>query len=231
MIKINNVTKNYGNFNINLSLDDNEIIGLIGANGAGKTTLIRQIMGFIKSDEGSIIVDDLDAFEKRSQIMKNVGYISGEAKLPKQKTAKQFFNFIKTYNENLDDNYLSYLIDHFDLDVTKKISKLSKGNKQKVSIISALATKPKLLILDEPTSGLDPFLQNKFNKLILEFKKDGASILMCSHIVSDIEEICEKIIVIKKGKVVFFGDGKTIKSKYKNMNEFVEEIYSNKVGM
>ncbi|WP_338983840.1 ABC transporter ATP-binding protein [Spiroplasma endosymbiont of Othius punctulatus] len=228
IIEISNITKNYGNYDINLLIEKNKIIGIIGANGAGKSTLIKQIMGFITPDVGSIKIDGLDSKKDHSEVMQNVGYISGDDKLFSGKTAKSYFRFIRTFKNNIENEYLSYLINYFSLDVNKKISKMSKGNKQKVSIIAALMTKPKILILDEPTNGLDPLIQNKFNKIIIELKNEGSSIIMCSHNISDVKDFCEKLIVIKEGKIFYYEDMEYVKNKYQNLNDLIENIYENR---
>ncbi|WP_338984401.1 ATP-binding cassette domain-containing protein [Spiroplasma endosymbiont of Diplazon laetatorius] len=206
MIKINNISKIYGSYlaneDITLTIEKGEIFGVLGPNGAGKTTLISQIMGFIKSTKGDIIINGFNPWLEAEKVMNSVGFIAGEIKLYENMKVKDFIKIYKNLNENVDDSFLSNLIKLFELDLNKKIKLLSKGNKQKVSIICSLMSKPKILILDEPTSGLDPIMQNKFNILMLELKKQGTTIILCSHIFQEIEKLCDRVVLLKEGKMV-----------------------------
>ena len=206
MINIKNITKKYsnnkGNFNINISINDGKCFGIIGPNGAGKTTLIRQIMGYIKPDEGEILINEINSWGNQRVSMENIGYVSGEISLYENLTGKKYLEFIFKFRKNIDKEFYENLIKHFDIDINIKIKKMSKGMKQKIALIAACMHKPKLLILDEPTSGLDPVMKNQFNKLVLRLKKEGSTILICSHIFEEISQLCDDVVFIKDGKLI-----------------------------
>ncbi|WP_106078859.1 ABC transporter ATP-binding protein [Mesoplasma coleopterae] len=207
MIKIQNITKKYsdnsGNFNINIEIAEGKVYGIVGPNGAGKTTLIRQILGFIKSDTGEILINQLNPIKEREKIMEFTGYVAGEIKLFDQLTGEQYLNLNKDFHKNVDEQFLNNLILHFDIDTKRKIKKMSKGMKQKIALIAATMHKPKFLVLDEPTSGLDPIMQKQFNELILTMKKKyNTTIIICSHIFEEISKLSDKVGFIKDGELV-----------------------------
>ncbi|ALA98529.1 antibiotic transport system ATP-binding protein [Spiroplasma kunkelii CR2-3x] len=207
IISLKNITKKYnpnniGCFNINIAVKKGEVYGFLGPNGAGKTTVIRQMVGFIKSDNGTGTILGYDVWKDTKNIMKDLGYLSGEVNLPKYMTGISYLKTISEIRGNVDWKYVEKLIEYFDFDSKQKIKKMSKGMKQKVAIISAFMHKPKVLILDEPTSGLDPLMQQKFDTLIKNLQKEETTIFMSSHIFSEIDNTCDKVAIIKKGKIV-----------------------------
>ncbi|WP_342254755.1 ABC transporter ATP-binding protein [Spiroplasma endosymbiont of Zeiraphera isertana] len=206
IIQLKNLTKEYspniGCFDINLSINKGEVYGLIGPNGAGKTTVIRQMIGFIKSDTGFANILDYDCWKESAKIMESLGYLAGEVTLPDYMSGIAYLKTVANIRKNISWAYVEKLINYFELDAKRKIKKMSKGMKQKVAIISAFMHKPKVLVLDEPTSGLDPLMQERFNTLIRNSKNEGATIFMSSHIFGEIENICDKVAVIKKGKII-----------------------------
>lgn len=206
IIQLKNLTKQYANnagcFDINITINESEVYGFIGPNGAGKTTVIRQMVGFIKSDSGTAKILNYDSWKESEKIMTSLGYLSGEIKLPEYMTGHEYLKTLTIIRSNVSWPYVEKLINYFELDSKRKIKKMSKGMKQKVAIISAFMHKPKILILDEPTSGLDPLMQEKFKTLIRNSKKEGATIFMSSHIFGEIENVCDKVAVIKKGKII-----------------------------
>ncbi|WP_342276421.1 ABC transporter ATP-binding protein [Spiroplasma endosymbiont of Nebria brevicollis] len=206
VIDLNNITKKYesnvGCFNINITVNKGTVYGFIGPNGAGKTTLIRQMVGFIKSDEGNGTILGYDIWKNSKEIMAKTGYLSGEVMLPEYMTGINYLKTIADIRNNVDWNYTKKLIEYFDFNPKTKIKKMSKGMKQKIAIISAFMHKPELLILDEPTSGLDPLMQKKFDKLVDNFKKENKTIFMSSHIFGEIENNCDKVGIIKNGKII-----------------------------
>ncbi|WP_339022895.1 ABC transporter ATP-binding protein [Spiroplasma endosymbiont of Crioceris asparagi] len=205
-IKIINVTKDYGNnrgnFNINLDVNESEAYAILGPNGAGKTTLVSQVMGFIKPTSGQIKINEIDSLIEPEKIMEFVGYIPGDFLLYKNIKGKDYFDIISSFRKNIDKKYLDYLIQYFELDPNIKIKKMSKGTKQKVAIINALMFKPKILVLDEPTSGLDPLMMEKFNNIIMNLKKQGCTIFVCSHIFQEVAKFCDKAAFLKNGKII-----------------------------
>ncbi len=252
IIKINNITKDYGNgngiFNVSLEIKKGEVFGFLGPNGAGKTTTIRHLMGFIKADIGNCVINDLDSFKKSAILQKEIGYISGEINFFEQMTGEEFIKFIANYR-NLKDLSKAYeLIKIFDLNTDILIKKMSKGMKQKLGIIVAFMHDPKIYILDEPTSGLDPLMQNIFIKMIHEEKNKGKTILMSSHIFEEIERTCDKVAIIKDGKIITVDDIKKLKKSkskkftitfnnkndvdnFKNEKLEIIDIYENKVTL
>lgn len=205
-IAVENITKDYGNhkgvFDVSFSVKQGEVLGFLGPNGAGKTTTIRQLMGFIKPDKGSVCIQELDCFKEVARIQKNVGYLPGEIAFMDDMTGMQFIQFIADMKGMKDIQRAKELIAYFELNPSGKIKKMSKGMKQKIGIVCAFMQDPDILILDEPTSGLDPLMQNKFIDLIIQEKKRGKTILMSSHIFEEVERTCDRVAIIKEGKIV-----------------------------
>lgn len=205
-ITIENLTKDYGNnkgvFNISFEIKKGEVYGFLGPNGSGKTTTIRNLMGFIKPDGGKCLITGLNTFNDREKIQKNVGYIPGEIAFINDMTGLQFIDFIAKYRGLHDLTRANELIKMFELDPTNRIKKMSKGTKQKIGIVVAFMHNPDIIILDEPTSGLDPIMQNTFIKLIREEKNKGKTILMSSHMFEEVEKTCDKVTILKEGKII-----------------------------
>ncbi len=204
-LSIVNFSKKYGDFlavdNISFEVKNGEIVGFIGKNGAGKSTVLRCIMNFLKPTNGECKVFELDSVKSDKDIRKLVGYMPSDA---------SFYNFAKV-SEILQFTCslvgVSYdeavkLAEYFELDTKKKVSELSLGNRKKVSIICCLLGDKKLLILDEPTNGLDPLMQEKFFRLIHERNKNGTTVFLSGHNLSEIEKVCHRVIIIKSGKIV-----------------------------
>lgn len=206
IISIKSVTKDYsenrGNFDINLDVYENEIVGIIGENGAGKTTLIRQLMGFVKPDSGEIKILGYDAY-KDAAICKNfIGYVPGEINFPDVKNGNLFLH---EYGEKLgvkDFTYANTIIKRLQLDVTAYPKRMSKGMKQKTAIVSALMLQAPIVILDEPTTGLDPLMRDEFLKIVSEQKQKGTTIIMSSNTIEELEKVCTKICFMSKGRLI-----------------------------
>ncbi len=215
VIKIDNLTKNYGQnlgiFNISFDVNKGEAFGFLGPNGAGKTTTIRNLMGFIKSDSGYCYIKGLKCFEDAEKTQKSIGYIPGEISFMNDMKGMDFIKFMANYRglKNLDKAYEIMKI--FDLNPNVKIKKMSKGTKQKIGIVIAFMHDPDIYILDEPTSGLDPLMQNKFIELIKQEKERGKTILLSSHIFEEVEKTCDKVAIIKNGKIVAIDSIKNLK--------------------
>lgn len=175
IIKIENLTKDYGNgkgvFDLSFVVKEGEVFGFLGPNGAGKTTTIRNLMGFIKPDGGKCYINNLDCFNSASEIQKKVGYIPGEISFMSDMTGIEFIKFMADYRGLKDLSKAYQLIERFDLDPKGNIKKMSKGMKQKIGIVIAFMHDPEILILDESTSGLDPLMQSRFIDLIKEEKE------------------------------------------------------------
>lgn len=200
IIKINNLTKKFGKFtaldNISLTVNQGEIYGFIGPNGAGKSTTIRIILGLIKATSGDVKVFNNDAFNEPLLVHKRLAYVPAEANLWGNLTGGEVIDVLLNMSGVKGRDKKDELIKKFDLDPSKKCRTYSKGNKQKVTLIAALATDADLYILDEPTSGLDPLMEKVFQDIILDLKKQGKTIFLSSHILSEVEKVCDKIAII-----------------------------------
>ncbi len=216
MIEVRNMTLTYssgkGVFNLDFLVNKGEVTGYLGPNGAGKTTTIRALLGFMKPDSGTCLVNGLDSFRMAQEIQKDLGYIPGETAFFSEMTGSEFLDFMMEMRKHRDTKRKEYLLDMFDLDLKGRIRKFSKGMKQKLGIVTAFMHDPSVYILDEPTSGLDPLMQTRFIELIHEEKKRGKTILMSSHIFEEIEKTCDNVIIIKSGHIVNKSDIKSIKS-------------------
>ena len=205
-LEIKNLTKYYGDVcavrELNLSLEEGEVFGLIGSNGAGKSTTIRCVMNLINKTEGNIFING-EEFDKDNLLIKEmIGYLPSEINLYEDLTVKEMLDFHeKFYKKNIHKRRVE-LVKKLKLDEDKKIEELSFGNLKKVGIVLALMHGPKLLILDEPTSGLDPIMQQVFYELLEEEKKKGTTILYSTHILSEISKICDRVGIIKDGKLL-----------------------------
>lgn len=204
-IEVTNLTKYYGNIkgieNVSFSVNKNEIHGFLGPNGAGKTTSIRILVGLLKQTSGS---STIFGFESGSiQAKKCIGYLPSDYEIYKHYTVGEFLRYIAKLRGGaplLDD-----LVAEFNVDMSRKTKELSKGNRQKVSIIQALMHDPDVIIADEPTSGLDPLMQAVFDKTIRSLVKKGKTVFISSHILSEVQNICDKVTVIKEGGIVTSG--------------------------
>ncbi|MFA6801345.1 MAG: ABC transporter ATP-binding protein [Acholeplasmataceae bacterium] len=207
MIKTTNLTKYYhknarGILDVSLDIKKGEIFGFIGPNGAGKSTTVRTLLNFIFPTSGSATIQGLDIINDSVEIRKHVGYIPSEINLYGDMTVQDFLDYAGAYHKNDFKVKQKELIKKLELDTSRKISDLSFGNKKKVAIIQALQQEPDLIILDEPTSGLDPLMQNTFFTLIKEEQKRGATIFFSSHILSEVQRICDRVAIIKDGKII-----------------------------
>ncbi|MGL4373511.1 MAG: ABC transporter ATP-binding protein [Turicibacter sp.] len=216
IIEIKNLTKDYGNqkglFDLSFSVDAGEVFGYLGPNGAGKTTTIRHLLGFVTGDSGTCKIDGLDCVKDAALIQKNLGYLPGEIAFFDDMTGIQFLKFMANMRKMNDFSRAEQLIKMFELDTRGRIKKMSKGMKQKLGIVCAFMHDPKVLILDEPTSGLDPLMQNRFVELIVEEKKRGKTIIMSSHSFEEVERTCDRVGIIKAGKLVTVQSVLTLKA-------------------
>ncbi|MEX1378267.1 MAG: ABC transporter ATP-binding protein [Eubacteriales bacterium] len=206
MIKVDNLTQVYksgkGIFDVSFGVAEGEVFGYLGPNGAGKTTTIRGLMGFANAESGSAVVNGLECRKNAAELQKMVGYLPGEMNMLDYMTGNEFLKFLGEMRGMKDTSRKEELIKRFDLDASGKIKKMSKGMKQKIGIIAAFMHDPKVYILDEPTSGLDPLMQNVFMELIKEEKSRGKTILMSSHIFEEVQRSCDRVGIIKDGRIV-----------------------------
>lgn len=200
-------------------IDEGEVFGFIGPNGAGKSTTIRAILGLLKPTKGNIKVFDVDCSKSGELARLNIGYMPSEISLYGGMTGRQLLKFTcdlyKTNYEKID-----VLAKTFDIEIDRKIKELSFGNKKKLMIASALVTNPKLIILDEPTTGLDPVMQKTFFDQIRLEQERGATILMSSHVLSDVQKICDRVGIMKNGKLLAIEKISEFKNKYLKTVQF-----------
>lgn len=219
VIQIENLTRDYGGgkgiFALSFSIAHGEVFGFLGPNGAGKTTTIRHLMGFLKPAAGKCEIDGLDCWKDREKIQAKLGYIPGEISFFDDITGTEFLLFLAKYRKIGKDNRQKELLERFDVDAKGKIKKMSKGMKQKLGIVAAFMHDPDILLLDEPTSGLDPLMQGRFVELVAEEKKRGKTILMSSHIFEEVEKTCDRIGIIRQGKLAVVDTVKELCERHK----------------
>lgn len=207
VIEISHITKDYGQnrgvFDVSFSVEQGEVLGFLGPNGAGKTTTIRQLMGFIRPDSGSLSIQGMDCFKEADRIQKTLGYLPGEIAFIDSMNGMEFIHFVAKMKKMKGLGRAKELMEIFELNAAGKLKKMSKGMKQKIGIVCAFMDQDAdILILDEPTSGLDPLMQNRFVELILSEKKQGKTILMSSHMFEEIERTCDRAAIIREGRLV-----------------------------
>lgn len=238
VLEIENVTKDYGHgrgiFDVTFHVEEGEVFGFLGPNGAGKTTTILHIMGFSKPQKGHTYVNGRDSWTEYYINQKEIGYLPGEIALPESLTGKQFIKMMAELRGITDLTHTEYLIKKFELEQNGGIKRMSLGMKRKLAVVTAFMHDPKVLVLDEPTSGLDPMMQDVFIEFIKEEKQRGKTILLSSHIFSEIDATCDRIAIIKDGRIVsnFVADDlrhketKTIKLEFVQKNDYERFIKS-----
>jgi ABC-2 type transport system ATP-binding protein len=206
VIEINDLTKTYGKArgisNISFNVEQGEIFGFIGPNGAGKSTTIRTLLSLIYPTSGSAKIFGKDCIQFAPEIKKEIGYLPSEVFYYDNMKVKDLLKYSASFYKKDCRKRMKELAEIMDLDLNKKIDDLSLGNKKKVGIVQGLLHEPKLIILDEPTSGLDPLMQQKFFELLEEENKKGATILFSSHILTEVQRLCNRVAIIKEGKLV-----------------------------
>lgn len=203
------LTKSYNNVaavdNLNLEIPQGQAFGFLGPNGAGKTTTIRLLLGLIKPSSGRSEIFGLDCQTNTREIHKRLAYVPGESNLWASLTGHQTLEFLSSLHGSVDKKYQMELIEMFELDPSKKVRAYSKGNRQKLLLISGLSTRAQLLLLDEPTSGLDPLMQEVFRTVVLAAKKRGQTIFLSSHTLSEVEVLCDQIGLLRSGQLIETG--------------------------
>ncbi|AHN21372.1 ABC transporter ATP-binding protein [Lysinibacillus sphaericus] len=206
VIEIKNLTKTYGKArgiaDVSFNVEQGEIFGFIGPNGAGKSTTIRTLLSLIYPTSGSATIFGKDCIQFAPEIKKEIGYLPSEIFYYDNMKVKDLLKYSASFYKKDCSKRMKELAKMMDLDLNKKIDDLSLGNKKKVGIVQGLLHEPKLIILDEPTSGLDPLMQQKFFELLEEENKKGATILFSSHILSEVQRLCNRVAIIKEGKIV-----------------------------
>jgi ABC-2 type transport system ATP-binding protein len=216
IINTTKLTKYYGKQlgieEVNLAVKRGEVFGYLGPNGAGKTTTIRTLLDFIRPTGGSAAIFGLDARQGSIAIHRRVGYLNGELALYDDMTGEQLLRYLGNLRGGLDWKYVQELAARFQCDLPRRIQGLSMGNKQKLGLLQAFMHKPELLILDEPTNGLDPLMQHEFYDLLNETKNEGRTIFLSSHILPEVEKVCDRVGIIRQGKLITVETIESLKS-------------------
>jgi ABC-2 type transport system ATP-binding protein len=208
-LRTKGLTKHYGSFaaleDLNLEVKKGEVLGYLGPNGSGKTTTIRAILGLIKPTAGSAEIFGIDALTNRVEAHRHIAYVPGEATFWPALTGAETLHLLGRLHGQIDPVYRDELIKRFEFDPSKKVRTYSKGNRQKINIIAAFMTRADLLIMDEPTTGLDPIMEQAFRQTVLEAKSAGQSIFLSSHILEEVEALCDRVGILRTGKLVELG--------------------------
>ena len=215
MIELQGLTKQFSNgrgiFDLTFSVGEGEVFGYLGPNGAGKSTTIRHMMGFLSPDSGLVRINGLNCWTQTAKVQEQLGYLPGEISFLDNMNGLEFLDLMAGMRKLRDLHRRNKLIEQFELEVKTPIRKMSKGMKQKVGIVAAFMHQPQVLVLDEPTSGLDPLMQQRFLELIEEEKNRGATIFMSSHIFSEVERVCDRVGIVKDGKLITVEDVKSLR--------------------
>ncbi len=205
VISIRGLTKNYGDVvgikDLDLDVQAGEIMGFLGPNGSGKTTTIRTCLDLIMKTAGEVRIFGLDSHEDSVDIRRRTGYLPGDFGMFPALTVESILRYLLALNGQDDDGTMLSLAERFDLDMDKKFGTLSRGNRQKVGIVQAFMTDQDLVIMDEPTSGLDPLMQQRFYEFLREEKARGKTIFMSSHIMAEVERVCDRVAIIREGRL------------------------------
>ena len=235
VIKVRGLTKKFGKqtilSNIDLDLEKGQVRAFLGPNGAGKTTTIRVLLGIIKATSGSVKVFDKDAWHDAVELHKKIAFVPGDVNLWPNLTGGEVIDLFTSFQgSHHNTEKREFFLKRFDLDPTKKCRTYSKGNRQKVALVAAFASDAELFILDEPTSGLDPLMSKVFDDTILEIKKQGKSVLLSSHIMSEVEKLADEVSIIREGRIVKTGSMEEIAraAKGKTLEEFFISEYRSK---
>ncbi|GAB2646374.1 ABC transporter ATP-binding protein [Prescottella soli] len=209
IIEVEKLEKTFGSTRaldgLDLTVGEGEVHGFLGPNGAGKSTTIRVLLGLLRTNGGTATVFGRDAWRDAVDLHRDVAYVPGDVTLWPSLTGGEIIDLLARMRGGLDPDRRADLIERFDLDPHKKARSYSKGNRQKVAVISAFSSRARLLLLDEPTSGLDPLMEKVFRDCIAEAGARGVTVLLSSHILSEVEALCEKVTIIRAGKAVESG--------------------------
>ncbi len=226
---MHNLTKYYGKHravsNLNFTVNEGEVYGFIGPNGAGKSTTIRTLVNFIFPTDGSAKIFGKDIISESTAIKQEVGYLPSEVHYYENMKVKELLNYSSGFYKNkVNKKRIKELSDRLELDLNKKFEDLSFGNRKKVGIVQALLHEPRLLIMDEPTGGLDPLMQHTFFDLLLEEKKKGVTIFFSSHILSEVQKMCDRVAIIKEGQLIANDTMENLtKNQFKNVTVLLQD--------
>jgi ABC-2 type transport system ATP-binding protein len=208
-VRTEGLSKHYGSVHaldrLDLEVAEGEVVGYLGPNGAGKTTTIRLLLGLIRPTAGRAEIFGLDCQRQVVEAHRRLAYVAGEASLWPSLTGAETLHLLGRVQGHLDAAYRDELISRFELDASKKVRAYSKGNRQKLILIAALMTRPALLVLDEPTSGLDPLMEQAFRLCVGEARERGQTVFLSSHILSEVEALCDRVGILREGVLVEMG--------------------------
>ena len=211
------LTKSYGRsrgiVDVSMTIETGEVFGFLGPNGAGKTTTIRTLLDFIRPTAGHATVLGLDPRRDVVEIHRRVGYLPGEFSLYEHMSGRDYLTFFATLRGGVDRRTVDTFADRLQSDLDAKIASLSHGNRQKIGLIQAFMHRPPLLILDEPTQGLDPIVQQTFHALVLEAREAGQTVFLSSHVLPEVERICDRVGIIREGRLITVEDVGALKTR------------------
>jgi ABC-2 type transport system ATP-binding protein len=210
VIAVEHLTKSYGKqrgvIELDFAVTPGEVFGYLGPNGAGKTTTIRTLLDFIRPTGGRATLFGLDSHRDSIDIHRRTGYLPGEFTLYGRLTGAELLRYFGALRGGVEWSYVEELAERFDCDLSMRIHSLSHGNRQKVALLQAFMHRPELLVLDEPTQGLDPLVQQEFNRLIEEVRTDGRTVFLSSHVMPEVDRLCDRVAIIREGRLVAVED-------------------------
>lgn len=231
VIEVNNLTKDYshgrGIYDVSFVVNKGETLGFLGPNGAGKSTTMRHLMGFAAPHKGNAKILGMDCRINYANILESVGYLPGEVALPEGLNGKGFLKMMQGLRKARNQEQINKLTEIFALDLKQSVKRMSIGERRKLAVIAAFMNDPEILLLDEPTSGLDPVMQEKFIEFIKEEKEKGKTILLSSHIFAEVEALCDRIAIIKEGRIVSIVEAAEVKH---GLRKVVEITFKDEVG-
>ena len=224
VLELEGVTVRFGGVvavrDVSLSIREGELFGLIGPNGAGKTTTIRLLLDFIRPTIGKASVLGLDSRRDSREIRKRVDYLPGDMALYEKMTGSQLLRYLASLRGGVDWKFVDEVVQRLECDLSRPIKELSKGNKQKVGLVQAFMQRPELLLMDEPTSGLDPLIQQEFYGMVDDLRANGSTVFMSSHNIAEVERVCDRIGIIRRGTLVAVEAVQTLKERAVHQLEF-----------
>jgi len=216
-IQLENLTKRFGKLtavsDLTFSVAPGEVLGFLGPNGAGKTTTMRMLLGLINPTSGLATISGFDVSKRNPKMLARIGYLPGSMAAYENLTGHEFLSFLAKIRRKDCSKQFTSLAERFELDLHKHIHDLSKGNRQKIGVVAAFMHEPEVLILDEPTSGLDPLMQRQFEEILSEAMKRGAATLLSSHVMSEVENLSDRVAIIDKGKLLLLSSVADLKQK------------------
>jgi ABC-2 type transport system ATP-binding protein len=217
VIVVEGLTKSYGKqrgvIDLEFAVSPGEVFGYLGPNGAGKTTTIRTLLDFIRPTSGGATIIGLDSRAGSVEIHRRTGYLPGELALYEKLTGAEYLAHFASLRGGVDSGFVGELAERLDVHLGSRIRSLSHGNRQKVGLIQAFMDRPELLVLDEPSSGLDPLVQREFHRLVAEVRGEGRTVFLSSHVMSEVERLCDRVGIIREGRLVTVEDVGDLKAR------------------